>query len=350
MAQTIKRGGKAVRRAAAASGTKRKVTAARRQTGSMIDRVMYWLPFSEETLHRILMTVILGIAAVLAWIVANMAGLPALAEAEMALIASKSGFEVKRVEVRGVNRMNELKIYEKVLGQRDQAMPRLDIAGLRGQLLELSWVKDARVSRQLPDTLVVDVIERNPHAVLRQGTGKQGKLVLIDDTGHPLEAVSAARARGLLVLSGSGAEARVPDLTKLLDAAPAMRPQVAEAEWIGNRRWNLTFKTRQVLALPEGEARSASALLTFARMDGVDRLLGGKVASFDMRAADRIYMRVPGRADTLAAVGAAAGAATGAVAGRAASDAKAQAKTERARSAVASAAPVKTGSAKTARD
>jgi cell division protein FtsQ len=118
---------------------------------------------------------------------------------------------------------------------------------------------------------------------------------------------------------------------------------VAEAEWIGNRRWNLTFKTRQVLALPEGETQAASALLTFARMDGVDRLLGGKVVSFDMRSADRIYMRVPGRADTLAATA------------RAVADAKAQAKTDSARSAVASAAATKSAapkpaSAKTAQD
>jgi cell division protein FtsQ len=337
MAQTIRRGGKAVRRAAAVSGTKRKVTAARRQTGSVIDQIMQWMPFSEETLHRILMFVILGGAAVLAWVVASMAGVPQLVEAEMALIASKSGFEVKRVEVRGVNRMNEMKIYEKVLGTRDQAMPRLDIASLRGELLQLSWVKDARVSRQLPDTLVVDVIERSPHAVLR----RDGKLTLIDETGHPLEAVSAAKAKGLLVLSGNSAEARVPDLVHLLDAAPALRPQVAEAEWIGNRRWNLTFKTRQVLALPEGETEAASALLTFARMDGVDRLLGGKVASFDMRSTDRIYMRVPGRADAAAA------------AVRAEASAKADAaaaKTAAARAAVASATPSKATATKTAQD
>ena len=338
MAQTIRRGGKGVRRAAAASGTKRKVTAARRQTGSVIDLILQWVPFSEETLHRIAMTAILGGAAVLAWIFATMAGVPQLAEAEMALIAAKSGFEVKRVEVRGVNRMNELKIYEKVLGQRDQAMPRLDIAGLRDELLQLSWVKDARVSRQLPDTLVVDVIERSPHAVLKT----DGKLTLIDETGHPLEAVNPARARGLLVLSGPGAETHVPDLGKLLDAAPALRPQVAEAEWIGNRRWNLTFKTHQVLALPEGDDTAASALLTFARMDGVDRLLGGKVVSFDMRSSDRIYMRVPGRADALAATARAATA-------DAAAAAKAAGKTDSARSVVASAVP-KPAAAKTAQD
>lgn len=76
-----------------------------------------------------------------------------------------------------------------------------------------------------------------------------------------------------------------------------IKPQVREAEWIGNRRWNLTFKTDQVLALPEGGGQSAKALMTFARLDGVNRLLGGKVAAFDMRAPDRIYLRVPGRTD-----------------------------------------------------
>lgn len=297
MAQTIRRSGKGVRRAAAAKGAQRKVATAKKQTGNAIDGVMQWLPFSEETLHRIVLAVILGVAAMLVWVVASMAGVPMLAQEKLAQVASGAGFEVKRVEVRGVNRMNELKIYEKVLGQRDQSMPRLDIDGLRGDLMQLSWVKDARVSRQLPDTLVVDIVERSPHAVLRKG----GKLVLIDDTGHELEPVSAARAKGMLVLEGEGASEKVQDLGRLLDVAPALKPQVAEAEWIGNRRWNIMFKTGQVLALPEGDDQSASALLGFARMDGVNRLLGGKVASFDMRASDRMYLRVPGHADEVVA-------------------------------------------------
>lgn len=297
MAQTIRRSGKGVRRAAAAKGAQRKVATAKKQTGNVIDGVMQWLPFSEETLHRIVLAVILGVAAMLVWVVASLAGVPMLAQEKLAQVASGAGFEVKRVEVRGVNRMNELKIYEKVLGQRDQSMPRLDIDGLRGDLMQLSWVKDARVSRQLPDTLVVDIVERSPHAVLRKG----GKLVLIDDTGHELEPVSAARAKGMLVLEGEGAGEKVQDLGRLLDVAPALKPQVAEAEWIGNRRWNIMFKTGQVLALPEGDDQSASALLGFARMDGVNRLLGGKVASFDMRASDRMYLRVPGHADEVAA-------------------------------------------------
>ena len=124
-----------------------------------------------------------------------------------------------------------------------------------------------------------------------------GRMVLIDATGHELETVTAARAKGKLVLSGPGASRQVVALTDLLGAAPALKPQVREAEWVGNRRWNLTFKTGQVLALPEGVRPSSTALMSFARLDGINRLLGGKVAAFDMRASDRIYFRVPGRTD-----------------------------------------------------
>jgi cell division protein FtsQ len=293
MSQTIKRGGKGVRRAAEARGTARKVDRARATTGSALDAALRWLPFTEEQLHRGFMVAILGVCAVLAWFVASLAGLPALASAQLSMLAADAGFEVRRVEVRGVQRMNELKVYERALGERERAMPMVDIAALRGELLNLSWVKDARVSRQLPDTLVIDIVERTPHAVLR----KPGRLVLIDEEGHELEPISTANAKGKLIISGSGSAMQVPALSRLLESAPALRPQVREAEWVGNRRWNLTFKTGQVLALPQGDNPATTALISFARLDGVNRLLGGQVAAFDMRAPDRIYMRIPGRSE-----------------------------------------------------
>jgi cell division protein FtsQ len=97
----------------------------------------------------------------------------------------------------------------------------------------------------------------------------------------------------MLMISGPGAQAQVEALSALLDAAPALRPQVVAADWIGNRRWNVTFKTGQVLALPQGDEEGAKALIEFARLDGVNRLIGGKVVAFDMRTPERIYMRCP---------------------------------------------------------
>jgi cell division protein FtsQ len=300
MSQTIRRKAKSARKSASAQGKARNIRKARAKTGSVFDRGMAWLPLSEEQLHRVFLAAILGVCAALAWFVASMTGVPAMAQRQIVALAGDAGFEVRRVDVRGVKHINELKVYERVLAERDQAMPLVDIHALREKLLALPWVKDARVSRQLPETLVIDIVEREPHAVLR----KPNRLVLIDATGHELETVSADRAKGMLVVSGPGSGKRVAALSRLMDAAPALQPRVREAEWIGNRRWNVTFETDQVLALPEGEA--ADALVAFARLDGTNRLLGGKAVAFDMRARDRIYFRIPGRAKQEALVGAGA--------------------------------------------
>ncbi len=291
--RTISRKSPNARQTASARTKARKVRNARAKTGSLLSSVLAMLPFNEAQLYRILMFAILGGALVLAAAAASAAGVPAMAREQFAAIASSAGFEVRRVEVRGVRRLNELKVYERALAQRNRAMPLVDVAGLRGELLELSWVQDARVSRQLPDTLVIDIVERKPHAVLRL----PGRLVLIDATGHQLETVSAARARGKLILAGPEAGRQITVLSALLEAAPALKPQLREAEWVGNRRWNLTFKTGQVLALPEGHRPAADALVSFARLDGTNRLIGGKVAAFDMRSPGRVYLRIPGRSD-----------------------------------------------------
>lgn len=296
--RSIRRKAPTARKEAQTGRKARKVRSARAKTGSVVDRILAWLPFNEEQLHHLFLAVIIGAGAAMAWMIASMAGIPMMARNQLALIAADAGFEVRRVDVRGVDNINELKIYEKVLAERNRAMPLVDVEALRQDMLGLSWVKDARVSRQLPDTLVIDIVERQPHAVLR----KADRLVLIDETGHELEAISPERARGLLALSGIGAGKQVQALSQLLSAAPALKPQVRVAQWVGNRRWNLTFRTGQVLALPEGKQQSTKALVSFARLDGTNRLLGGKVVAFDMRAPDRIYLRVPGRAEGASAI------------------------------------------------
>jgi cell division protein FtsQ len=291
MATKVRRKGQGVRRSAAAQNRAAKARQVRKQGRGVIDAGMALLPFTDEQLQRIFLAVILGGAVALAWFVASLAGVPAMARAEIATLASDAGFEVRRVRVSGIDRMNQNKVYEAAYGQRETPMPQVDLEALRMQLLEMSWVKDARVSRQLPDTIVIDIVERKPHAVL----AKPGRLVLIDPEGVELEPITQANAKGMLRVSGPGAARQVADLRGLLDAAPALKEQVVAAEWVGNRRWNLTFRTDQVLALPQGDDEAATALINFARLDGQNRLLGGKVATFDMRVPERVYMRIPGR-------------------------------------------------------
>lgn len=319
-ARTIKRGGKGVRRAAAAHGKAQKVHTAKVKTGSVVDTLMGWLPLNEVQLHRIFMAGIMALVALGLWVAASLAGVPAMARDQIAILAHNSGFELHNINVRGTNNLNELQVYQIALADRNRAMPFLDVQNLRARLLQLSWVEDARVSRQLPDTMVIDIVERKPVAVVQ----KIDRMVLIDKDGVELDVVTPEQAQGKLLLSGPGAGRQIAALNALLDAAPAIRPHVNRAEWVGNRRWNLGFKTDQVLALPEGKDQAAKALMTFAQLDGRNRLLGGKATAFDMRAPDRIYLRVPGRTDAIEQGGVVATADAGAVAAPALAAAAAQ--------------------------
>ena len=305
MAQQIRRNSATgVRRAAKAQN--RAVTARRAQgkASGIVDKAMGVLPFTEEQWSRIWLAMIIGGGVGIAFIIASLAGLPALAQAQVAVIAADAGFEVRHVRVTGTQRMDEQLVYARVLSQRTRAMPDVDVAALRAELMTLPWVKDARVSIQLPHTLAIDIVERTPHAVLE----KADRLVLIDAAGVELEPVSLQKAKGLLRLAGPGAAQQARGLDQLLAAAPALAPQVEAAEWVGNRRWNLTFKTGQLLALPEGEVEAATALVKFARLDGQNRLIGGKVLAFDMRTPPRLYMRLPeGELANTPSVAAAAG-------------------------------------------
>jgi cell division protein FtsQ len=293
MAQTIRRNATGVRRQAAAQGRAGQVRKARAHTSGLFDKIMTALPFTEEQWHRFFTVLILAVALAIVVVIARLSGATTMAEQYFAQVAANAGFKVVNVVPRGTERMNEARIYEVALGQEDLSMVLVDLDQLRAELMQINWVKDARVSRQLPDTLVIDIVEREPHAVLRRAD----RLVLIDATGVELEPIAANAVGDLLVIAGEGAQSQVQALEDLLDAAPALVPQIKAAEWVGNRRWNVTFRTDQQLALPEGEDRAAAALISFARADGVHRLIGGEVVRFDMRNAPRMFMAVPGRAE-----------------------------------------------------
>lgn len=269
---------------------KRRAQTRRKQPG-MIDRAIAALPVSEATLHRITVWGITGIAVGAALVAAVMLGVPGVVGTALAESVGRAGFRVEQVEITGISRADKLTVYNYTLNQKSQAMPMVDLGEVRDRLMTIGWVADARVSRRLPDTLVIHIVERKAAAIWQH----QGQLMLIDAEGVLLEPVSADAMPDLPLVIGDGAYAQQPAYQRLLDAAPALRPLVKAATWIGNRRWDLSFNTGERLALPEGEAAAAKALTKFAELDGADRLLGRGYMRFDMRDPSRLVVRMPGQ-------------------------------------------------------
>jgi cell division protein FtsQ len=263
---------------------------AKKQPG-MLDRAIAALPVSEATLHRLTVWGITGIAIASVLGIATLFGVPAVVGTAVAEGIGRAGFRVEQVDVQGIKRAEAETIYAYTLDQKSRAMPLVDLDAVRDRLMTLGWVADARVSRRLPNTLVVQIVERKAAAVWQH----QGQLMLIDSEGVLLEPVSADAMPDLPLVIGDAAYAQQPGYQALLDAAPALRPLVKAATWIGNRRWDLSFNTGERLALPEGEEAAAKALTKFAELDGADRLLGRGYLRFDMRDPTRLVVRMPGQ-------------------------------------------------------
>jgi cell division protein FtsQ len=200
-----------------------------------------------------------------------------------------AGFRVKSVDIQGIRRMDPRPVYDIALDQKTTAMPLLDVSDIRNRLLKFGWVKDARVSRRFPDTLVIDIVERTPTALWQD----DDRLTLIDSEGVVLDRVQVSQMPDLPLLIGKGANAQTVPLERLLNKAPALKAQLVSATWVGQRRWDLSFQSGETVALPEGEALASDALVKFARMDKSAGLLGRGMLRFDLRIPGKMTVRLP---------------------------------------------------------
>ncbi|MEO1168960.1 MAG: cell division protein FtsQ/DivIB [Pseudomonadota bacterium] len=253
------------------------------------------LPMQEDTIRRTGRWTMIGVLALAVLAGAMMLRLPHMAAWQIGEGVGRLGFTVERVEIQGIDQMERLPVYAVALDQPSMAMPNVDIAAIRERVEALSWVQEARVSRRLPDTLVVAITERTPVAVWQH----EQQLYLVDTEGEVLEEVALDAMPDLPLIIGPRANRQVASFEALMDRAPALRPMLSGATWVGNRRWDLRFQSGETLALPEGEEDAGRALLSFARMDSQNGLLGEGFRRFDMRVPDRFVVRVDREAEPL---------------------------------------------------
>ncbi len=225
--------------------------------------------------------------------------IPSKAATSAGTAIGRAGFTVKGYQIVGLKRMDraladevivdELRRASEAAGGSRPAQPLVDVAAIRERLLRFGWVKDARVSRRLPDTLVIDIVERRPAALWQD---KQ-RLALIDSEGVVLDRVPVDQMPDLPLLIGPGANAQARELDQLMAGVPTLKPQLASATWIGRRRWDLAFQTGETVALPEGEAAARQALAKFANVDRASGLLGRGLVRFDLRVPGKMVVRLP---------------------------------------------------------
>jgi len=215
-------------------------------------------------------------------------GVPQMTGMAAAHTLGRMGFTVRNIQLTGLHQVDRDTVYRIASEAHGQDMPLVDLTQLRSQLLQIGWIEDARVSRRLPDTLAIDLVERVPAAVLQRNQ----QLALIDAQGHILAAVDAhTMPVQLPLVIGDGVEAHIAQLQALIASQAPLKQLIEGATWVGQRRWDLRFQSGETLSLPEGDDAAIKALALFAKKDQEARLLGQGYVRIDMRDPSRMVVR-----------------------------------------------------------
>jgi cell division protein FtsQ len=271
----------------------------RKPTVQVPKKIAKKLPVDQARANRLARLVFGAFIAVIGVVALIALDIPSKAATSVGVAAGRAGFSVGGYQIVGLKRMDRSRVdaivadeLQKAAEISDADKPAqllVDVSRIRERLLQHGWIQDARVSRRLPDTLVIDIVERKPAALWQD----KERLALVDADGIVLDRVPITQMPDLPLLIGPGANLRARELDRLMSAAPTLKPQLASARWVGQRRWDLLFQSGETVALPEGTAPSTTALVKFAEKDKSDGLLGRGLIRFDLRRPGTMTVQLP---------------------------------------------------------
>ena len=196
-----------------------------------------------------------------------------------------AGFRLKAIHVEGASPMATADIVRIAGLYKDQPLLGMDLEALRKRVETVGWVKEARIVRLLPDTLVVAVVERRQLAVWQHA----GRQFVIDDHGKIIPEADAGRFSGLPLVVGEGGAEHAPEILPVIAQRPKLMERMDALVRVDDRRWDLRLKDGSLIQLPAvGEEES---LMRLEQLDQRSRIMELGFERIDLRNPDVVAVR-----------------------------------------------------------
>jgi cell division protein FtsQ len=196
-----------------------------------------------------------------------------------------AGFRLKTIEVQGASPMAKADIVKAAGLYIDQPILGLNLNDLRRHVEQVGWVKEARIVRLLPDTLVVAVVEHRQLAVWQHA----GRQFVIDDHGQVIKEADPARFATLPLVVGEGAAAHAPEILPVIAQRPRLIGQMDALVRVDDRRWDVRMKDGSLIQLPADNVEGA--LMQLEHLDQRSRILELGFDRIDLRNPDVVSVR-----------------------------------------------------------
>lgn len=259
----------------------------RKRPQNRLDFVMLWMRRFGVALGVIVLTIWVGAWLWLSGSVQNAAN---WSKSSVIELAANHGFEVENILVEGRVNTDPNVLLGLINVRKGDPLLAFNAQDAKDLISRITWVDEVRVERRLPDTIYVELKEREPLALYQ----KNKKLVLIDQNGEGITDFDLQRFQNLLLVMGEGAPENARELISYLNAEDGVREHTASAIYIGERRWNLRTKSGIEIKLPAEDI--GLALSRLALMEEEKNILGKSLQHIDLREPDRIIIQaVPGK-------------------------------------------------------
>jgi cell division protein FtsQ len=206
-------------------------------------------------------------------------------------VTSSAGFKVNEILVTGRRHVAQDEIFAQLNIARGMPVFAIDLEATRQRLLSIPKIKDAALSRRLPDKILINISEREPAALWQNNK----KVSVIDSGGTVIDSGDLDPYKDLPMVVGDDAGKTAAALFALLNAEPTIATRISSAVRVGGRRWDLHLKNGMIVMLPA--QNTGLALAKLARAQTRDKILGRNIVRIDLRLENKFVIE-PGAETT----------------------------------------------------
>ncbi len=203
-------------------------------------------------------------------------------------IAAEFGYAAQDIRIAGLKRQRPATVLNAIGVRPNDSLIGFDAGEAKAVLEKVDWVKKAEVRRIYPNQLEIDIVERVPFAIWQ----RDGEFYVVDKTGAAFISIQPRDVKGLMLITGEGAQEKVFDLVNHIEARSGLKSKIVAAGRIGKRRWNLYLSNGMKVLLPEDAAENSLAvgLDRFVLFNKSNDLENKAVAAVDFRFEDRVII------------------------------------------------------------
>lgn len=188
------------------------------------------------------------------------------------------------IEINGVYKSNIYNIQQKIYRFCD-LKNKINMLPLLNEISLDPWVKNIKIKRKLPDTLIINIDEYVPFAIWKDDSNlylidENGKIIVIDEK-------EKREYLDLIIVAGKGSKENIYSLFNLLSSNSFLFSRIKSALRIGERRWNLELDNGIIIKMPE-----SNELEAWDKLNKILSIQGSEInlKTIDLRNKDKVFL------------------------------------------------------------